>query len=70
MRVKRILPSGDVVISSRGLRRIVDETKAYQEFISAEHADEVVAAFNDCFADGSQKREAITYAESYRRGIR
>ncbi len=71
MNVKRILKNGDVIVSTRGYRRLIDQPGncVGMEFVPKAYAATVAQHFNDCFPDGEQWCEVITYAESYRRGI-
>lgn len=70
MQVKQVFENGDVLVSTRGYRRLVDQpgNRVSMEFVPASYADEVAAIFNDCFPDGSQWCEVWTYKEAANRG--
>lgn len=68
MRVLKILANGNIVLNTRGLRRIVDENgSVQQELVPLRLAKVGVETFNECFPKGDCWIEAITYQEAFRR---
>lgn len=65
LKVLHIQKNGNVVVSGRGLRRIVDYPggKVAMELVPANEAARIVKLHNDCFPDGSHWCEAFKYGE-------
>lgn len=69
MRILEVRKNGSLVVSGRGLRRIIDHpgNRIAMDLVPADEAADIVRLHNDCFPDRSHWCEAITYREVYRR---
>jgi len=69
MKVLQVRADGSALVSTRGLRRIVDKIsgKTIMEFVPCDNAREQAEFWNSMWPDGTSVAEAITYREAAKR---